>query len=70
MLFKVVLSDNILFCYDSPFETTLLRKIDCKRIIKLEAVVYDKSEIKLDGVTVRLSSGETLVCKHIIYILL
>jgi hypothetical protein len=58
----VVLVDGILYCYDTPFETTLLRKIDVKRVMKLEAVVYDKLDIKIDGVTIRLSSGESLLC--------
>jgi hypothetical protein len=57
----VVLYGGILHCYDNTFEATLLRKIDCRRVISVEEVVYDKLEIKLDGLKIRLTQGENLL---------
>lgn len=57
----VVLCDGYLFCYDNTFEATLIRKIDCRRILTVENVVYDKLEIPLEGLKIQLNEKEQLL---------
>jgi hypothetical protein len=57
----VVLCDGFLFCYDNTFEITLLRKIDCRCIRTVENVVYDKLEIPLEGLKIKLTEEESLL---------
>ena len=53
----VVMFNKSLFCYDSPLEAKLLRKIDCKSIAHIEESAYDKLEMTLEVVKITLSSA-------------
>jgi C2 domain len=53
----VVLNDGVLYCYDSPFEFQKLHQFLCSNIVEIEEVVYDKLEIVMDGLTIKVHHG-------------
>ena len=55
----VVLCENVLYCYDSEFETTLLRKVEGGSIVSVKKTVC-KLELEMECVELELSGGERL----------
>lgn len=57
----VLLRGNELLYYDSEFQGTLLGKIDCMDIVKVEEKVYKKTTIPMSGVEITLKDVNTPV---------
>ena len=54
----VVLHNGVLYTYESAFETTLLRTIECKDIVDVTEKVFDKIEMKVPELTLKCRNGE------------
>ena len=50
----VVLCHGEIFCYDSPYEGTLVRRFLCKEITDITESMCDKLEIKFETITIKL----------------
>ena len=59
----VVLHDQQLFCYSNPYDSILRHTVDCKMITDIVESVYDKMEIKVDGLIIKIFNEENGVKK-------
>jgi hypothetical protein len=56
----VVLNDRILYCYGNPYDGIVKYRVDCKNITDIVESEYDKLEIKVQGLIIKVidnSSG-------------